>query len=142
VQHLFSMAKLSKQQTQKNNNANSTINNTKVKRTRRSVPRDSPIQRSSIYRGVTRLVIVKPRSFHYISFVQFWGFRLQAVKTACIQNRLPSKLIMRSLIDQAQMDRSIWSSFVGQELLERITKQERTTRFMSFLDCNIYNSFM
>ncbi|KAK2396980.1 hypothetical protein P8452_18125 [Trifolium repens] len=49
------MAKLSKQQTQKNNNnANSTVNNTKVRRTRRSVPRDSPIQRSSIYRGVTR----------------------------------------------------------------------------------------
>ncbi|XP_056176799.1 AP2-like ethylene-responsive transcription factor At1g16060 [Syzygium oleosum] len=56
------MAKLS-QQNQRNNvnnnkrNENVTSNNggvTKVKRTRRSVPRDSPPQRSSIYRGVTR----------------------------------------------------------------------------------------
>ncbi|QCE14151.1 AP2-like factor [Vigna unguiculata] len=38
-----------------NNNLNSTNTvTTKVKRTRRSVPRDSPPQRSSIYRGVTR----------------------------------------------------------------------------------------
>ncbi|KAL2338557.1 hypothetical protein Fmac_013003 [Flemingia macrophylla] len=37
---------------QKNNNDNTV--STKVKRTRRSVPRDSPPQRSSIYRGVTR----------------------------------------------------------------------------------------
>ncbi|KAF4390150.1 hypothetical protein G4B88_005068 [Cannabis sativa] len=49
------MAKLS----QKNNSANVNTNNNgthvpKVKRTRRSVPRDSPPQRSSIYRGVTR----------------------------------------------------------------------------------------
>ncbi|XP_058725903.1 AP2-like ethylene-responsive transcription factor At1g16060 [Vicia villosa] len=51
------MAKLSQEQTQKNNasnNNNLNATNTKVKRTRRSVPRDSPIQRSSIYRGVTR----------------------------------------------------------------------------------------
>ncbi|KAK7327763.1 hypothetical protein VNO77_21854 [Canavalia gladiata] len=55
------MAKLSQQQIQKVN-ASTTTNNlnatksvtTKVKRTRRSVPRDSPPQRSSIYRGVTR----------------------------------------------------------------------------------------
>nr|KYP51444.1 AP2-like ethylene-responsive transcription factor At1g16060 family [Cajanus cajan] len=43
------------QKSQKNNgniNPNTVI--TKVKRTRRSVPRDSPPQRSSIYRGVTR----------------------------------------------------------------------------------------
>ncbi|XWS70880.1 hypothetical protein CRYUN_Cryun03dG0087000 [Craigia yunnanensis] len=56
------MAKLSQQN--KKNNAQNNINNnvinttsngvTKVKRTRRSVPRDSPPQRSSIYRGVTR----------------------------------------------------------------------------------------
>lgn len=31
---------------------------TKTKRTRRSVPRDSPPQRSSIYRGVTRFSII------------------------------------------------------------------------------------
>ncbi|KAK7828548.1 ap2-like ethylene-responsive transcription factor [Quercus suber] len=37
-----------------NNNTNSSNTVTKVKRTRRSVPRDSPPQRSSIYRGVTR----------------------------------------------------------------------------------------
>ncbi|XVF88104.1 hypothetical protein PTKIN_Ptkin19aG0023200 [Pterospermum kingtungense] len=57
------MAKLSEQKqknsAQSNNNCNiiNTTNNgvvTKVKRTRRSVPRDSPAQRSSIYRGVTR----------------------------------------------------------------------------------------
>ncbi|XP_021822580.1 AP2-like ethylene-responsive transcription factor At1g16060 [Prunus avium] len=54
------MAKLSNQKsTAKNNiisNANAANNTTvtKVKRTRRSVPRDSPPQRSSIYRGVTR----------------------------------------------------------------------------------------
>ncbi|CAL5186838.1 unnamed protein product [Lathyrus oleraceus] len=51
------MAKLSQQKPQKNNasnNNNVSATNTKVKRTRRSVPRDSPIQRSSIYRGVTR----------------------------------------------------------------------------------------
>lgn len=61
---LFSMAKLSQQKTQKNNasdNNNVNATNTKVKRTRRSVPRDSPIQRSSIYRGVTRLYCL---SFH------------------------------------------------------------------------------
>ncbi|XP_027338402.1 AP2-like ethylene-responsive transcription factor At1g16060 [Abrus precatorius] len=52
------MAKL--QHTQKiNANTNNNLNptntvTTKVKRTRRSVPRDSPPQRSSIYRGVTR----------------------------------------------------------------------------------------
>ncbi|KAJ4839774.1 hypothetical protein Tsubulata_026569 [Turnera subulata] len=58
------MAKLSQQNHQKStpnnannlNNGSSGTNNgvTKVKRTRRSVPRDSPPQRSSIYRGVTR----------------------------------------------------------------------------------------
>ncbi|XP_062155976.1 AP2-like ethylene-responsive transcription factor At1g16060 isoform X2 [Alnus glutinosa] len=37
-----------------NNNAATTTPATKVKRTRKSVPRDSPSQRSSIYRGVTR----------------------------------------------------------------------------------------
>ncbi|XP_075098394.1 AP2-like ethylene-responsive transcription factor At1g16060 [Nicotiana tabacum] len=58
------MAKLS-QQNQRNssnnisNNANTNITTTngsvlKVKRTRKTVPRDSPPQRSSIYRGVTR----------------------------------------------------------------------------------------
>ncbi|KAE9608330.1 hypothetical protein Lal_00025632 [Lupinus albus] len=56
------MAKLSKQpkknnatndNNDKNLNATNTVT-TKVKRTRRSVPRDSPPQRSSIYRGVTR----------------------------------------------------------------------------------------
>ncbi|XP_077236747.1 AP2-like ethylene-responsive transcription factor At1g16060 [Tasmannia lanceolata] len=44
------MAKIS-QQIQRNPNSN---NPTKVKRTRKSVPRDSPPQRSSIFRGVTR----------------------------------------------------------------------------------------
>ncbi|RDX74075.1 AP2-like ethylene-responsive transcription factor, partial [Mucuna pruriens] len=54
------MAKKSQLRTQKNNATNDNILNTtntvttKVKRTRRSVPRDSPPQRSSIYRGVTR----------------------------------------------------------------------------------------
>lgn len=53
------MAKLSQQKNNAQNGAgNSTTGNntgvTKVKRTRRSVPRDSPPQRSSIYRGVTR----------------------------------------------------------------------------------------
>ncbi|GMI97572.1 ARIA-interacting double AP2 domain protein, WRINKLED 3 [Hibiscus trionum] len=51
------MAKLP-QQNHKNAAQNSTTTTsngvTKVKRTRRSVPRDSPPQRSSIYRGVTR----------------------------------------------------------------------------------------
>ncbi|PIA31854.1 hypothetical protein AQUCO_04800034v1 [Aquilegia coerulea] len=41
--------------TSTNNNINNNKNSaTKVKRTRKSVPRDSPPQRSSIYRGVTR----------------------------------------------------------------------------------------
>ncbi|XP_038710996.1 AP2-like ethylene-responsive transcription factor At1g16060 [Tripterygium wilfordii] len=57
------MAKLSQKKSQRNNNDNNngvtpttTASDgvTKVKRTRRSVPRDSPPQRSSIYRGVTR----------------------------------------------------------------------------------------
>ncbi|KAG2668128.1 hypothetical protein I3760_15G145600 [Carya illinoinensis] len=52
------MAKLSLQSQRNNANSSSTnnVNNAmkKVKRTRRSVPRDSPPQRSSIYRGVTR----------------------------------------------------------------------------------------
>lgn len=53
------MAKKS-QQTQKGNESNSNTTNidkpttTKVKRTRKSAPRDSPPQRSSIFRGVTR----------------------------------------------------------------------------------------
>ncbi|KAL3599532.1 hypothetical protein D5086_007450 [Populus alba] len=47
------MGKTSKQGLK--NSANTSINpTTKVKRTRKSVPRDSPTQRSSIYRGVTR----------------------------------------------------------------------------------------
>lgn len=51
------MAKLSQQKNISANNNNSTTSGTsvpKVKRTRRSVPRDSPPRRSSIYRGVTR----------------------------------------------------------------------------------------
>uniref|UniRef100_B9IM93 AP2/ERF domain-containing protein n=1 Tax=Populus trichocarpa TaxID=3694 RepID=B9IM93_POPTR len=50
------MAKLSQKNTKNtaSNNNNTTNGVTKVKRTRRSVPRDSPPQRSSIYRGVTR----------------------------------------------------------------------------------------
>ncbi|XP_022922052.1 AP2-like ethylene-responsive transcription factor At1g16060 [Cucurbita moschata] len=52
------MAKSTSQQLQireSNNNVNKNIvMKTKTKRTRRSVPRDSPPQRSSIYRGVTR----------------------------------------------------------------------------------------
>ncbi|KAL9399610.1 hypothetical protein Peur_008571 [Populus x canadensis] len=50
------MAKLSQQNTKNTaiNRNNTTNGVTKVKRTRRSVPRDSPPQRSSIYRGVTR----------------------------------------------------------------------------------------
>ncbi|KAA8522827.1 hypothetical protein F0562_009250 [Nyssa sinensis] len=50
------MAKLS-QQSQKSNANNANTNTSavmKVKRTRKTVPRDSPPQRSSIYRGVTR----------------------------------------------------------------------------------------
>ncbi|OMO73902.1 hypothetical protein COLO4_26786 [Corchorus olitorius] len=48
------MAKLS-QKTQKDSAAVNTAKPTaKVKRTRKSVPRDSPPQRSSVYRGVTR----------------------------------------------------------------------------------------
>lgn len=50
------MAKTSRQ-SQKNTTTNPNNNNTvttKTKRTRKSVPRDSPPQRSSIYRGVTR----------------------------------------------------------------------------------------
>ncbi|RWR75407.1 AP2-like protein ethylene-responsive transcription factor isoform X1 [Cinnamomum micranthum f. kanehirae] len=37
-----------------NSNDNNSKSTTKVKRTRKSVPRESPTQRSSIYRGVTR----------------------------------------------------------------------------------------
>ncbi|XP_040997913.1 AP2-like ethylene-responsive transcription factor At1g16060 [Juglans microcarpa x Juglans regia] len=56
------MAKLSAQNQKNkagNSSSNTNVNNSttavkKVKRTRRSVPRDSPPQRSSIYRGVTR----------------------------------------------------------------------------------------
>ncbi|CAN1166860.1 AP2-like ethylene-responsive transcription factor At1g16060 [Linum perenne] len=54
------MAKLSQQKANSNTgqqlgvNATSSNGVTKVKRTRRTVPRDSPPQRSSIYRGVTR----------------------------------------------------------------------------------------
>ncbi|XXG58544.1 hypothetical protein AAC387_Pa04g0833 [Persea americana] len=43
------MAKISQQ----NHNNNNTVT-TKVRRTRKSIPRDAPLQRSSIYRGVTR----------------------------------------------------------------------------------------
>lgn len=55
------MAKLSQQKNNAQNNINNNASSngvTKVKRTRRSVPRDSPPQRSSIYRGVTRQVIL------------------------------------------------------------------------------------
>ncbi|MFQ6669731.1 hypothetical protein Gotur_034858 [Gossypium turneri] len=54
------MAKLSQQNhknTTQNNTSTASNGVTKVKRTRRSVPRDSPPQRSSIYRGVTRQAI-------------------------------------------------------------------------------------
>nr|QXF58931.1 Wrinkled4 [Persea americana] len=44
------MAKISQQN---HNNNNNTVT-TKVRRTRKSIPRDAPLQRSSIYRGVTR----------------------------------------------------------------------------------------
>lgn len=53
------MGKLSQQnQIRNNSSTNHGINISgavvKVKRTRKTVPRDSPPQRSSIYRGVTR----------------------------------------------------------------------------------------
>lgn len=49
------MGKISAKNTANNNGGNNNNNPaTKVKRTRKSVPRDSPPQRSSIYRGVTR----------------------------------------------------------------------------------------
>ncbi|GFS36069.1 ARIA-interacting double AP2 domain protein [Actinidia rufa] len=53
------MAKLSQQTTKSNennnnNNSSNASSSMKVKRTRKTVPRDSPPQRSSIYRGVTR----------------------------------------------------------------------------------------
>ncbi|XP_058226596.1 AP2-like ethylene-responsive transcription factor At1g16060 [Rhododendron vialii] len=55
------MGKISQQKIQKQGSITSSSNSnskssatTKVKRTRKSVPRDSPPQRSSIYRGVTR----------------------------------------------------------------------------------------
>ncbi|KAJ6914280.1 hypothetical protein NC651_016520 [Populus alba x Populus x berolinensis] len=52
------MVKLSQQNTKNTaiNRNNTTYCVTKVIRTRRSVPRDSPPQRSSIYRGVTRSI--------------------------------------------------------------------------------------
>ena len=61
------MAKLSQKNQKNNAESSSTDNNisnttkngvAKVKRTRRSVLRDSPPKRSSIYRGVTRQVIL------------------------------------------------------------------------------------
>ncbi|XP_027065220.1 AP2-like ethylene-responsive transcription factor At1g79700 [Coffea arabica] len=50
------MTKISQQNQRNNSNLGNGINNSaiKVKRTRKTVPRDSPPQRSSIYRGVTR----------------------------------------------------------------------------------------
>ncbi|XP_039028046.1 AP2-like ethylene-responsive transcription factor At1g16060 [Hibiscus syriacus] len=48
------MAKLPHKTTAQNSTTTASNGVTKVKRTRRSVPRDSPPQRSSIYRGVTR----------------------------------------------------------------------------------------
>ncbi|KAL0559171.1 hypothetical protein IC582_003761 [Cucumis melo] len=52
------MAKSTAQQVQiRESNGNNVVMKTKTKRTRRSVPRDSPPQRSSIYRGVTRFLI-------------------------------------------------------------------------------------
>ncbi|KAE8653062.1 hypothetical protein Csa_019977 [Cucumis sativus] len=49
------MTKSTAQQVQiREANGNNVVMKTKTKRTRRSVPRDSPPQRSSIYRGVTR----------------------------------------------------------------------------------------
>ncbi|KAG9455839.1 hypothetical protein H6P81_000347 [Aristolochia fimbriata] len=52
------MAKLSQQNQRRNGNAEigsvNATTTTKVKRTRKSVPRESPPQRSSVYRGVTR----------------------------------------------------------------------------------------
>ncbi|PSR96820.1 AP2-like ethylene-responsive transcription factor [Actinidia chinensis var. chinensis] len=48
------MAKISQQSHKNSSNTTTTTTAMKVKRTRKSVPRDSPPQRSSIYRGVTR----------------------------------------------------------------------------------------
>lgn len=107
------MAKLSQQNHKNtaNSNANS-LSVTKVKRTRKTIPRDSPPQRSSIYRGVTRWkgdwvviccdeVVVVVGAYVYMHWL--WLF-------------------------QASMDWPVWGSFVGQELLEWITEQERKTR--------------
>jgi len=63
------MGKTSKQSLK--NSANTSINPaTKVKRTRKSVPRDSPPQRSSIYRGVTRFnhILFSLKFFYLISY--------------------------------------------------------------------------
>lgn len=53
------MAKLSQKPAINNNNNNNNVNadlpvGMKRKRTRKTIPRDTPPQRSSIYRGVTR----------------------------------------------------------------------------------------
>lgn len=111
------MAKLSQQQQiQKNNNNNNNLSatntvTTKVKRTRRSVPRDSPPQRSSIYRGVTRLephlVILNMLPF-YLKFSNFificYHFLLHV---------FPSSYIL-TLVVVAKMDVKPWSGTGGQ----------------------------
>ncbi|GFZ07916.1 ARIA-interacting double AP2 domain protein [Actinidia rufa] len=48
------MGKIAQKSHKNSSNTTTTTTATKVKRTRKSVPRDSPPQRSSIYRGVTR----------------------------------------------------------------------------------------
>lgn len=65
------MGKLSQQNQIRNNLSTNNGNNiigsiVKVKRTRKTVPRDSPPQRSSIYRGVTRFNLFSKIIFLHI----------------------------------------------------------------------------
>lgn len=52
-------------------------NGVKVKRKRKSVPRDSPMQRSSIYRGVTRFTFLFLIA-NIVSFITFPSLKLLA----------------------------------------------------------------
>ena len=131
------MAKLAQQTTKSNennnnNNSSNASSSMKVKRTRKTVPRDSPPQRSSIYRGVTRFFSYLNSGIN-LSFslsIDFFIFYFLFLN-GCFHFNF-----------QASVDREVRSSFVGQELLEWITKQERKTRFLIRFFAYIYIHYL
>jgi len=119
------------QKTLKNTDTNNT-----VKRTRKTVPRDSPPQRSSIYRGVTRLILTTLS--HTLSTTHQSRSMSQHLPSSLFPMFHNAVLLWLTLFAcmwffQTSLDWSVWGSSLGQKLLEWIAEQERKTRFAGFI---------